>query len=631
MRKLSCFLLFVGLFAPVPAFADDFAKSVADTPRQAVVDPITTDARQGTRVPFLTWGGDMVTFYANGGLKTTPNSIYGGMGLNLELVNGDNFKQQVRDCLSGKSPFVRGTDGQEAMASAAMKPLDPGSPDTRLVPFFQLTFSVGDHCVATRDVKRLEDFKGCTAYIQSGGPHVKFHAYLLETANLKQSDVKIVWCDDLTGSDKAPIAAFTKAAKAANGKLTKSLCFCISPDMTTLTGGLNSSGSEDWAEGNVPGAHVVASTSTFNHAIADVYAARKDWYDTHTDTCKKFFAGYVKAAEYVAKAHDSYTKKTGDADAKAYADLLQMAQNIFGKAAIPQLSDANGLYEDCRVVGLAGNISWYKDSGNLQGFDSMFKSAVTIMAETGFLPNEEMNIVKPDLDYKEIADLAGVEYKEPKMVPRIKDAELSVPKNLDDSTLASFTINFDFNQTSFDAVKYSSEFDRVLKQLALAGNSAMLIRAHSDPGKALYEIVKVGQAKGLLQVSGSDNKKEYYYKGQPLNIASTKELCAMIENGEFDGSVQYPDGTVGTPRQTVADALELSKQRDTAVKDAIVEYAKNRKINVDLSQIRTQAVGISEPLIACPRTLHDMAVNRRVEFRLIKVSPEAVDESVLSY
>ena len=42
-------------------------------------------------VPYITWGGDMATFFGNGGTKTTPGSIFAEQGLDLELVAGDDF------------------------------------------------------------------------------------------------------------------------------------------------------------------------------------------------------------------------------------------------------------------------------------------------------------------------------------------------------------------------------------------------------------------------------------------------------------------------------------------------------------------------------------------------------------
>jgi len=52
-------------------------------------------------VPFITWGGDIATFYANGGLTTEPKTIFHKQGLNLKLVPGDDFIQQVRNYQAG--------------------------------------------------------------------------------------------------------------------------------------------------------------------------------------------------------------------------------------------------------------------------------------------------------------------------------------------------------------------------------------------------------------------------------------------------------------------------------------------------------------------------------------------------
>jgi len=61
------------------------------------------------QVPFITWGGDMATFYANGGLATKAGTIFQKQGLNLKLTPGDDFVQQVSDYRAGKTPFLRGT------------------------------------------------------------------------------------------------------------------------------------------------------------------------------------------------------------------------------------------------------------------------------------------------------------------------------------------------------------------------------------------------------------------------------------------------------------------------------------------------------------------------------------------
>ena len=48
-------------------------------------------------VPYITWGGDVATFQANGGITTKRGSTYDKLGLKLKLTSGDDFIQQGRD------------------------------------------------------------------------------------------------------------------------------------------------------------------------------------------------------------------------------------------------------------------------------------------------------------------------------------------------------------------------------------------------------------------------------------------------------------------------------------------------------------------------------------------------------
>ena len=101
------------------------------------------------QVPFIVWGGDMATFYANGGLSTKPGTIFAQQGLSLSLTPGDDFHQQVRDYLSGKSPFLRGTFRMMGMASEVIS----SDPRTKGVVIMQMTWSAGDHMIARPNVK----------------------------------------------------------------------------------------------------------------------------------------------------------------------------------------------------------------------------------------------------------------------------------------------------------------------------------------------------------------------------------------------------------------------------------------------------------------------------------------------
>lgn len=69
------------------------------------------------QLPYITWGGDVATFHANGGLQTASGSIFDKQGLKFNMKAGDDFAQQVKDYLAGKTPFLRGTFRMMGLAS----------------------------------------------------------------------------------------------------------------------------------------------------------------------------------------------------------------------------------------------------------------------------------------------------------------------------------------------------------------------------------------------------------------------------------------------------------------------------------------------------------------------------------
>jgi outer membrane protein OmpA-like peptidoglycan-associated protein len=71
-------------------------------------------------------------------------------------------------------------------------------------------------------------------------------------------------------------------------------------------------------------------------------------------------------------------------------------------------------------------------------------------------------------------------------------------------------------------------------------------------------------------------------------------------------------------------ALNLSRARAEAVRDAIVAYAAANGFKLDKSQIQPVGVGVAEPLVAKPSNIDEAKQNMRVEFRLIKVPAEVI-------
>lgn len=612
MKRFWILLTILGAVAASTAAEDKplvepFSKMVGSNAKVAKVDdsgPVP--------LPYLTWGGDVATFHANGGLTTAKDSIFAKHGLSYKLTNGDDFVQQVRDYMGGKTPYLRGTFSMIGQAAEVLN----ADPATQPVMVLQLTWSAGDHMVSREGTKTLNDLKGKTICLQQGGPHVGLVDDALRAAGLKWSDVTIKFVKDLSGPN-GPAEAFKKDNSI-------DACCVISPDMIGLTGGLDQKGSG--AEGTVKGAHVVVSTAAMSRSIADVYCVRKDYFQANRDKVEKFVAGYLKAVEELVAMKKKYAD--GKGKSPEYIAVLKQAQSIYGEKVLPSIEvDAHGLVSDATFVGLPGNISFFTDQGNLNGFGPKLKSTLDLMTTLGYV-KERAGWDYARWDYQKVAKLAGIEYVAPAPVSgRVKGEDISVfPKdNLDEKTILSFTIQFEPNQTEFSIDTYAAEFRRVVQDTQTFGNAVIVIRGHSDPTKTLVDFLRAGMKKGVITRDG-DSKSGYRYKlnGKELDLTSTDKVVQAIAAGDFSGSDP-------NPQETMQAALNLSQTRAEAVKKAVVAYAKANKLNLDVSQVVPQGVGIKEPVVAKPANMDDAKRNMRVEFRLIRLAPEQIKPADFDY
>jgi ABC-type nitrate/sulfonate/bicarbonate transport system substrate-binding protein/outer membrane protein OmpA-like peptidoglycan-associated protein len=558
------------------------------------------------QVPYITWGGDMATFYGNGGLTTKAGSLFQKQGLNLRLVAGDDFIQQVRDYRAGKSPFLRGTFHMIGLASEVIG----SDPRTKGIVILQMTWSAGDHMIARAHVKTVADLKGKTIALQQSGPHVGMLDDVLKSARLTWNDIKVVWTKDLTASPDSPAELFRKRTDI-------DACFAITPDMAGLTGGLRSTGSG--AEGTVKGARVLVSTAELSRSIADVYVCRKDFYDANKELVTKFVAAYLKACEEVI----ALKKQHEASPSQAYKNLLQMTQDIYGKTTIPVLDDAHGLLSDCTFVGYPGNVAFFTEQGNLHGYEAFHKAALDLAVGRGYA-KDRFGLFPSGLDYKSPLFVSyltrtTVERQDRFRAEAVREEieQLSAGGGLDERTILSFTINFEPNQTAFSAEQYGSEFKRVVETADKFGNAVIAIRGHSDPTKTLLDLVKAGTAKGVLKRSGTSGNYSYSLNGRPLDLSSTTTLINLIETGAFDGVPEV------NPRETMQSALNLSRSRADQVRDSVAAYAKAQGLALDKTQIQPVGVGVREPFIAKPSNMEEAKQNMRVEFRILRVQAEA--------
>ncbi len=519
---------------------------------------------------------------------------------------GDDFVQQVRDYRAGKSPFLRGTFHMIGLASEVIG----ADPRTKGVVILQMTWSAGDHMIARANIKTVTDLKGKTIALQQGGPHVGMLDDVLKSARLTWNDIKVVWTKDLTASADSPAEQFRKRADI-------DACFAITPDMVGLCGGLHNTGTG--AEGSVKGARVLVSTAELSRSIADVYLCRKDFYDANKELVTKFVAAYLRACEEII----DLKKQHETSPSQAYKNLLQMTQDIYGKATIPVLDDAHGLLSDCTFVGYPGNVAFFTEKGNLHGFEPFHKAALDLAIGRGYA-KDRFGLFPSGLDYKSPLFLNYLTRTTVKRGERFRAEAvreeieaLSAGGALDERTILSFTINFEPNQTTFSAEQYGAEFKRVVETADKFGNAVIAIRGHADPTKTLLDLVKAGMAKGILKRSGTSGNYSYALNGRPLDLSSTATLISLIEGGAFDG---VPDVN---PRETMQSALNLSRSRADQVRDSVVAFAKAQGLTLDKTQVQPVGVGVREPFIAKPANMDEAKQNMRVEFRILRVQAEA--------
>ncbi len=465
LRILGILLTAALVAVSVPCFAVQYVKAppLTDAVKAQVQD--VTD-NKAVQVPLITWGGDIATILANGNSRTTTaGSIFAKQNLQIKLTRTDDFREQVKAYMQGKTPYLRGTIGMINMAAEVLN----RDPRTQPVIIYQMTWSNGGDCLVVKPgIKSAKDLKGKTIALQAYGPHVDYLAKLLRDAGLKMSDVTIKWVKDLTGTDNTPAEALhSKEVDAA---------MVITPDGLMLT----SNGSVGTgAEGSVKGAKIMLSTKSANRIIADVYAVRSDYFSTHKQEVQAFVHGLLLAEQELKAVLKNKKKRLAE-----YKKTVTAAAEILLDSAAAT-ADAEALYGDCEYVGFHGNVKFFTDTHwprNLHRLTEEVQSAFI----TGGLLSRKIPLEQAGWDYNALRKgLAGLDDVE---APRFNSeavAQVVARKQnlgtLDEGELFSFEVFFKPNQNSFSADQYSDAFAKVVELASTYGGAVITVEGHSDP------------------------------------------------------------------------------------------------------------------------------------------------------
>ncbi|MCI0693321.1 ABC transporter substrate-binding protein [candidate division KSB1 bacterium] len=529
--------------------------------------PKSVSSAGATKLPVITWGGDIATIYANGGSTTSKGSSFDNEGLEIEIFREDNFVTQAQKCLDGETPYLRGTMGMINMAASAF-----AAKGVNLVPFYQLTWSTGGDAMVVRgNIKRVRDLRGKKITLQAYGPHLEYLGKVLADDGLTFRDVTLVWLPDLTLPPYDTKGMATDPASAMRADPTIDAALAIIPDALALTSGGNVG---TGAEMSVKGAKILLTTKTASRIIADVYAVRSDYLERNRSEVEKLTHGLLRAQEALQLLQQQKSSRQ--------AENLQ----LLGKAAdillgSPQATaDAEALLGDCEFVGYPGNVAFFTGQGTLRNFERLTSEIQSSLLSLGLL-SAKAPLNQANWDYAKLSaglkNTAGVTLAKPAFDPKKVEKKLAVETETwaEEGTLFLSEINFEPNQNDFPESKYAVDFQKALELAQTYAGALFVVEGHSDP---------LGVLKARQQ----------------------NESPAVIN-------------------QMIQSAKNLSYERAQAVVKSFLAYAKRRSIALDESRFVPAGLGINSPKYNPPKTKEEWNANRRVVFRLKQVEAELTE------
>ncbi len=540
------------------------------------------------QIPLITWAADGVTVNANGGLDPNPNSpLARALGRPAQLAVIDDFDQQVKDYVSGKSPFLRGTADMIALVAAALKEKDPG---LEPIVFLQLSTSTGADGFVGVGIDKLADLKGKSIVLQLNGPHISLVGNMLQDAGLQPEDVALKWVREITTppgwneSDPAvdPANALRRDQSLAGAAM-------IFPDiLATTAGGTVGTGQE----GTVKGAKPIFSTKTADNVIFDVYAVRKDFLNNQPEMVEAFRKLHLEVQEQFLAELANIAKRS-DADRAKVESFKQSARPL---AAI-FLQDAGAVNDyilwvgvDLRLAGRAGNAKFF-DNRNAVGFTAATARIQSFLAALGLITEPTQIAFLPPLT-------DGMDVPKPTEArPTFATAQAvrAAAESADASELYNYVFQFPAAQSEIKWQDYPEVFGKIHETVTRYGGAIVQLQGHADNFFANF-------------------------------VAAKRKTGATTYERRVRGTDQYEQMPLPKYEEIVNDANTLSYSRAFAVKRAYAAYVREQlglsAGEVDMSRFDVRGMGISKPLVPNPATPDERAQNMRGEMVIIAAESE---------
>src|ERR1017187_7206149 len=451
------------------ATADVASKLLAGTNAASLVDgsaipPVTgvsdydkpmKDGKFVIQFPINIWPGWAPIIVANNGLEPNENSVfYKKYGFYVKLAIVDD-PVKARDLFaSGHSHVVWGTLDMMALFAPEL------CKDSRTAPVIvqQIDWSAGgDGIVVRGDIKSINDFRMSNGkrkkiVLAQNSPSHFFIMSVLIDANIDPATVDFKWAADAPSAAKIFVQDNTFDAFVG-----------WSPDIYTVADG-------------VPGTRIVLSSASANHALADVWAVRNDFYRDNPEIVKNLVRGIFAGMDMVRKDPTNAATILS----QAFSIPVEDCKNMIGK-------DGGITSGDAHLTNFRENSEFFLDPLNPSSFENVFDKASTIYKSLGAIDTTVQpgkvkgGIIIASLatEFKDVVDLSQPTFKPGAL---FKNAEATTSEILTKSVIIKFEPNSDALNSAYD-LNIPGVLTEIGKMAGTFGNAYIVIEGNTDASK----------------------------------------------------------------------------------------------------------------------------------------------------
>lgn len=414
-------------------------QAAAATPRPTT--PASDAKARPVRVGLSQWPGHMGFVIAAGGLRTQPGSAAEKEGIDVEVVFIEDAPSKNKALQAGEVDFVWQTIDELPIAMASYREKNV---EARVV--LQLDWSRGgDACVATKEIRKVEDLQGKRSAVLMFSPDHTLFEFMITNSRLTREQAA-----EVRKATKFSLDDPTYARTLFEKKEVDVACLW-EPDVTL-------------ALGSRPGAHRLFSTEEATELVADVLLARKDFLDAHQDTTQKLMRAWFAGVAM------------GNQDKPAAAKLISTVANRF-RDELGYDKTLAGL-SWAKWTTLADNVKLFGVDGSAPGFDRVYNQADGIWIN---YPEAEIKdrfapaALRDDRAVRSIWEAAG---------KPVAKAEETFQQEEARTGAALFTkpisITFDSGSNVLSAEAIALLNQHVLPQLMIAGGMYARIEGNTD-------------------------------------------------------------------------------------------------------------------------------------------------------